>query len=99
MPGITWDGKTEIAASHNSFTDCVTAEADRKILLAILRDPNASANINWEALAAELTTDTVTCTIGALKKHISRIKIAVKDVNRYDVFHKTRLNFADHWVQ
>ncbi|KAH0288880.1 hypothetical protein M436DRAFT_83970 [Aureobasidium namibiae CBS 147.97] len=57
------------------------AEADRKILLAILRDPESSANINWEVLAAELSTDTVTCTIGALKKHISRIKIAVKDVN------------------
>ncbi|KAG9709573.1 hypothetical protein KCU73_g11790, partial [Aureobasidium melanogenum] len=52
------------------------AEADRKILLAVLKDPSASANIDWDALAAELSTDTVTCTVSALKKHISRIRIA-----------------------
>lgn len=84
-----------IAESHLNITDFVTAEADRKILLAILRDPNASANIDWEALAAELSTDTVTCTVGALRKHISRIKVAVKDVNGYAVIHKTASCFTD----
>ncbi|KAK6008729.1 hypothetical protein QM012_000632 [Aureobasidium pullulans] len=57
------------------------AEADRKILLRVLKDPNASANINWDALAAELTTDTATCTVAALKKHISRIRVAARDDN------------------
>ncbi|KAG9965564.1 hypothetical protein KCU61_g1836, partial [Aureobasidium melanogenum] len=57
------------------------AEADRKILLAVLKDPSASANIDWDALAAELSTDTVTYTVSALKKHISRIRIAARDDN------------------
>jgi len=60
-----------------------------------LKDPESSANINWEVLAAELSTDTVTCTIGALKKHISRIKVAVKDVNRYVLVHETVSHFAN----
>ncbi|KAI4750555.1 hypothetical protein E4T52_16876 [Aureobasidium sp. EXF-3400] len=54
------------------------AEADRKILLALLKDPELSANVDWDALAAELSTETVTCTVGALKKRISRMKIAAK---------------------
>ncbi|KAI4724874.1 hypothetical protein E4T49_07347 [Aureobasidium sp. EXF-10728] len=57
------------------------AEADRKILLAVLKDPSASANVDWDALAAELTTDAATCTVSALKKHISRIRVAAKNDN------------------
>ncbi|CAD0110103.1 unnamed protein product, partial [Aureobasidium uvarum] len=56
-------------------------EADRKILLAVLKDPSASANVDWDALAAELTTDAATCTVAALKKHISRIRVAAKNDN------------------
>lgn len=75
-----------------------TAEADRKILLAVLKDPNASANINWDSLAAELTTDTATCTVAALKKHISRIRVAARDDNGYGLTHRTWLNHADHEI-
>ncbi|CAD0087344.1 unnamed protein product [Aureobasidium vineae] len=57
------------------------AEADRKILLAVLKDPSASANVDWDALAAELTTDAATCTVAALKKHTSRIRVAAKNDN------------------
>ncbi|KAI4844699.1 hypothetical protein E4T44_06042 [Aureobasidium sp. EXF-8845] len=47
------------------------AEADRKILIEILKDPNLSANIDWDGLAAELSTETISCTVGGLKKRNS----------------------------
>jgi len=75
-------------------TDFITAEADRKILLALLRDPNLTANIDWDGLAAELST-----TVGALKKRISRIKIAAKENNEYVLTNETLSNRTDFQVQ
>ncbi|THW54570.1 hypothetical protein D6D25_03592 [Aureobasidium pullulans] len=55
------------------------AEADRKILLAILKDASVTANINWDDLAAEISTEAATCSVAALKKHLSRLRISVKN--------------------
>jgi hypothetical protein len=37
-------------------------------LIEILKDPNLSANIDWDGLAAKLSTETISCTVGGLKK-------------------------------
>ncbi|KAI5207129.1 hypothetical protein E4T39_02186 [Aureobasidium subglaciale] len=55
------------------------AEADRKILLCIPKDSNAAASIDWDALAADLSTEAATCTVSALKKHLSRLRVSVKN--------------------
>ncbi|KAI5276707.1 hypothetical protein E4T47_00451 [Aureobasidium subglaciale] len=55
------------------------AEADRKILLYILKDSNAAATLDWDSLAADLSTETATCTVAALKKHLSRLRVSVKN--------------------
>jgi hypothetical protein len=52
-------------------------------LLAFLKDPALSANIDWDGLAADL------------KKRISRIKTAVKEDNEYALCFKIPSNYTN----
>jgi hypothetical protein len=67
-------------------------------LLALLKDPELSAKVDWDALAAELSTETTTCTVGALKKRISRMKIAAKVDDEYAIHHKILSNCTDFLI-
>jgi hypothetical protein len=64
-------------------------------LLEFLKDPNLSANVDWDSLAAKLSTESATCTTSALKKHVSRIKIAAKEDNKYALYYSTPSNCTD----
>jgi hypothetical protein len=64
-------------------------------LLAFLKDPALSANVDWDGLAADLSTEHATCTVGALKKRISRIKTAVKEDNEYALCFKIPSNYTN----
>lgn len=73
MP-ITWTGKLTDQQIPNAR---LTAEMDRKLLLAILKVHDVQ--IDKEKVAKELTTDDQPCTTMAIQKRLQAIKTMIKN--------------------